>query len=82
MLQFILENGGSKVAQTLKSHKLTGELTVLERRIILNAIIDFIVKEYGHYPKQETKKEVANVVVSLFPYLGKKRSDNVIVSGF
>lgn len=68
--------------QALKSHKLTGELTVSERRTILQAVVDFIVKEYGHYPKQETKKEVANVVVSLFPCLGKKQSDNVIVSKF
>lgn len=79
-MQFILENGGSKVAQALKSHKLTGQFTVSERRIILHAVIDFIVSEYGHYPKQEIKKEVANTVVSLFPCLGKKEGDNVIVS--
>lgn len=80
MLQFISEKGGNNVATALKSHKLTGQLTVSERKIILHVVTDFIVREYGHYPKQEVKKEVANVVVSLFPCLGKQTGDNVIVS--
>lgn len=80
-MQFISENGGTKVALALKSHKLTGQLTESERRAILHAVIDFIVNEYGHYPKREIKIEVANVVVSLFPCLGKNTGHNVIVSG-
>lgn len=81
MEQFISENGGTKVALALKSHGSTDQLTESGRRAILNAAIDFIVNEYGHYPKREIKIEVANVLVSLFPCLGKKTGNNVIVSG-
>lgn len=80
MLQFISENGGNNVSRALNAHKVTGQFTSSERKSVLHVVIDFIVKHYGYYPKQEVKREVANVVVSLFPCLRKKQGDNVIVS--
>lgn len=68
------------MTEALKSHKLSGQLTVSERKNILHAVIDFIVEKYGHYPKQEIKKDVANVLVSLFPCLAKTNGDSAIVS--
>lgn len=68
--------------QALNSHKLTGQLTISQRQAVLRVVIDFIVKEYGYYPKQGVKKEVANVVVSIFPGLGKRQGNNVIVSNW
>lgn len=80
LLQFITSNGGSKVATALNFHNSTGQLTASQRRVILHGVIDYVVKEYGYYPSQDAKKEIANVVVTLFPCLGKKHGDKVIVS--
>lgn len=80
MLKFISDTGGSKIAEALNFHKTTGQMTVSQRRLIMHSVVDYIVKEYGYYPNQDIKKEVAKVVVSLFPCFGKKQGDNVIVS--
>lgn len=82
LLRFISETGGSKIAQALNHHKSTGQLTVSQRRLVLHAVADYLVKENGYYPTKDCKKELAHVVVSLFPCLSKKQGDNVIVSHF
>lgn len=73
LLKFLSESGGSKMATALNFHKSTGQLTISHRRHIIHSVIDYMVKEYGYYPNQDTKKEVAKVVVTLFPCLAKKQ---------
>lgn len=79
-MQFITDTGGIKIAQALNFHTTTGELTVPQRKLIVHSAVDYMVHKYGYYPKKDIKIDIAKVMVSLFPCMGKKQGDNIIVS--
>lgn len=47
-----------------------------DRQAVVRICVDFLIKEFGHYPEKERKEEMARGIVKAFPCLGYGDDEN------